>query len=137
RSKGKTTVFCGIFTAYYKGNNCSLAILFRRLMMRNLYDLLYYFQCGCIIFSTIISLRIVRNKKVEISMQNFYWYPLVGAFYVTILLINDWLNLISVKVVDVAVNVSIIFHFVFFGVFIKNLIKCPRIQKYLAIAFYL
>lgn len=79
---------------------------------------MYDLQCGIMLMSFVISLRLIKNKNIPQYLKNFYWYNIVGVM----VMVPHFLTFHFFKqfyyLAIILNNLTLIFHYGFLGNFI-------------------
>jgi len=106
-------------------------------MKMSLNDILLFFQWGCMLASSIFSIRLVRNTTIPKYMNNFYLYSFVATFSCTYIYLQKYSNL-PIKNLSGLLQIShLLFHFIFLSLFIYRVLPNKNVSKKIKLVFFL
>jgi hypothetical protein len=103
------------------------------------YDIIFLFQCGCMLASAIFSIKLIGNKRIPPYMNKFYWYSFVAGVLAIFDLLRNYFNIINKNTYVFFDSILLLFHFIFLSLFIYRVLPKRSNSEYfkLLIIFFL
>ena len=102
-----------------------------------LYDIFLFFQWGCMIASSIFSLKLVGNKRIPSYMHKFYWYSIIVALVSIYSFLFKYFSVTNKNISGVLHSFLLLFHFIFLSLFIYRALPNKNISGYIKFLFFL
>ncbi len=106
-------------------------------MRLTLYDIFLFFQWGCMVASSIFSLKLVGNKRIPAYMHKFYWYSIIVALLSVYSFLYRYFNITNKNVSGVIHGFLLLFHFIFLSLFIYKILPNKNKSGFIKFLFFL
>jgi len=106
-------------------------------MKISLNDILLFFQWGCMLASSVFSLKLIGNASIPKYMEKFYWYSFIATFSSSFNYIQKYGYIFSKNVSVVLQSSLLLFHFIFLSLFIYRVLPTKIDSKEIKILFFL
>ena len=100
-------------------------------------DIVLLFQWGCMIISSIVSIRLIKNVHVPKYMDKFYLYSLAAGVFAFFNFLQKYFSILSKSFSGFINSSLLLFHFIFLSIFIYKLLPKQNSSKKIIFLFLL